>query len=104
MILAVTYFSAQVVLFMVQTYIEVMGIDFYAGHVHKAIQVLEAAENTLEFAPMIAIVFLGARMRALQHDAQPQEWAQHCMYAATGAMVLSFLTSIIVPLTLGGTT
>merc|ERR1719272_341607 len=52
---------------------------------------------------MLAILFLAARMRALQHDGQPQTWAQDCMFAATGAMCATTLLAIIVPLVLGGT-
>merc|ERR1719478_1817739 len=51
---------------------------------------------------MLSIVFLAARMRALQHDGQPQAWAQQCMFGATGAMCVTTLLAIIVPLVMGG--
>lgn len=51
---------------------------------------------------MLAILFLAARMRALQHDGQPQHWAQNCMYASTMAMCLTTVLAIAVPLALGG--
>jgi len=50
----------------------------------------------------LAILFLAARMRALQHDGQPQAWAQNCMYAATAAMCMTTVLAIVVPLVLGG--
>merc|ERR1719359_521888 len=52
---------------------------------------------------MLAVLFLAALMRALQHDAQPQVWAHSCMFASTGAMCVTALLGIAVPLTLGGT-
>jgi len=51
---------------------------------------------------MLSILFLAARMRALQHDGQPQKWAQDCMYAATYAMCTTTLLSILVPVVMGG--
>jgi len=103
MILSVVFFLTQLIIALCQTYTEFMGVDFYAGHIHKVIQVMNAAASTVEFAPMVAIVFLAARMRALQHNGQPQEWAQNCMYGATGALCLTTLMAIVVPMTLGGT-
>merc|ERR1719230_1611898 len=64
--------------------------------------VMNGAANTVEFGPMLAILFLAARMRALQHDGQPQAWAQNCMYACTGALGLTTILAIAVPLVLGG--
>jgi hypothetical protein len=52
---------------------------------------------------MISILFLAARMRALQHDGQPQAWAQNCMYASTYALMCTTSLAILVPVALGGT-
>merc|ERR1719253_1298149 len=101
MILVVVFFMTQLVIALCQTYIEMFG-DYYAGQFHKIIQVMNAAASTVEFAPMVSIVFLAARMRALQHNSQPQEWSQTCMYAATGALCLNTLLAIIVPCVWGG--
>merc|ERR1712159_4877 len=52
---------------------------------------LEGAICTMFFAPMMAVLFIGARMRALQMDpinGAPQAWAQNCMYACAGALQL----------------
>jgi len=102
MILTVVFFATQLVIALCQTYTDIVGVDYYAGHIHKVIQVMHAAASTVEFAPMVAIVFLAARMRAVQHDSQPQDWAHTSMYAATGALCLTALMSIVVPCTLGG--
>jgi len=97
MILAVVFFLTQFIIVLCQTYTEFMGVDFYAGYIHKIKKVMHDAERTMDFAPMLAIVFLAARMRALQHDSQPQAWAQSCMYASTGALCLTTLLAIIIP-------
>jgi hypothetical protein len=52
---------------------------------------LQLAENTVKFGPMLAVLFVAARMRALQMSYQkgsPQCWAQDSMYIACGALLL----------------
>jgi hypothetical protein len=58
---------------------------------------MQGAATSVEFAPQLSILFLAARMRCLQHDAQPEQWAQNCMFFSTGAMCLHALMSIVVP-------
>jgi len=98
MILAVVFFATQLVIALCRSYAEFTGVEF-----PKVVGLMNAACATVEFAPMLAILFLAARMRALQHDGQPEQWAQDCMYFATGAMCLTTLLSIAVPLAMGGT-
>jgi len=97
MILAVVFFATQLVIALCRSYAEFTGVEF-----PKVIGLMNAACTTVEFAPMLAILFLAARMRALQHDGQPQVWAQDCMYFSTCAMCFTTLLSIAVPLALGG--
>jgi len=98
MILAVVFFSTQVVIAACRSYTEFTGVEF-----PKIVGLMNAAATTVEFAPMLSILFLAARMRALQHNGQPQEWAQDCMYYSTGAMCLTTVLSMLVPVALGGT-
>merc|ERR1719160_1487715 len=52
---------------------------------------LQGAICTMFFAPMAAVLFIGARMRALQMDpinGAPQRWAQNCFYACTYAIMI----------------
>jgi hypothetical protein len=63
---------------------------------------MTAAINTTAFAPMLAIVFLAARMRALQHGSQPQKEAQDAMYASTAALVGTTMLAVVVPFFLHG--
>jgi len=97
MILAVVFFATQLVIALCRSYAELTGVEF-----PKVIGLMNAACTTVEFAPMLAILFLAARMRALQHDGQPQAWAQNCMYFSTYAMMCTTALSIAVPLVLGG--
>merc|ERR1719456_1616882 len=67
---------------------------------------LQGAICTMFFAPMMAVLFIGARMRALQMDpinGAPQRWAQNCFYACTYAVMLQCIMAIATPLVLGGT-
>merc|ERR1719162_827477 len=98
MILAVVFFLTQLVIALCRSYAEYSGVEF-----PKVVGMMNAAATTVEFAPMLAILFLAARMRALQHDGQPQAWAQNCMYLATFAMCFTTLCAMAVPLALGGT-
>jgi len=63
------------------------------------------AVKAMNFAPMLAILFIGARMRALQMDpihGHPQRWAQNCFYMCTYAVVAQTLISIVIPLVMQG--
>merc|ERR1719253_976893 len=93
----VVFFATQLVIAICRSYAEFTGVEF-----PKIVGMMNAAASTVEFAPMLAILFLAARMRALQHDGQPQAWAQNCMYFATFAMCMTTALSIAVPLALGG--
>jgi len=98
MILAVVFFATQLVIALCRSWGEFTGKEF-----PKIIGMMNAAAATVEFAPMLAILFLAARMRALQHDGQPQAWAQNCMYFSTYAMCFTTLLAIAVPVAMGGT-
>jgi hypothetical protein len=67
--------------------------------------VMEQAALTVNMAPMLCILFLGARMRALQMDpinGSPQRWAQNCFYMCTYALMANTLLAILVPLVMSG--
>jgi len=55
-----------------------------------------AASECMRKAPMFAVIFLAARMRALQLDppyGMPPPWAQKCFYGVTAAMALECLAT-----------
>merc|ERR1719335_290871 len=65
------------------------------------------AADTLAMAPMLSVLFLAARMRALQMDpigGNPQKWAQNCFYACTYALICQTALACIVPLFLSACT
>merc|ERR1719388_758684 len=54
---------------------------------------------------MLAVLFIGARMRALNMDpinGNPQKWAQNCFFMCTYALLAQTLCSVAVPLVLQG--
>merc|ERR1719199_392406 len=98
MILATAFFATQLIIAVCRTYTEFVGVEF-----PKIVGLMNSAANTMEFAPMLSILFLAARMRALQHDGQPQVWAQECMYAATWSLCVTTVMACAVPAVMGGT-
>merc|ERR1719272_1853066 len=65
-------------------------MQFYAG--------VEAARATVMFCPMLAILFVACRMRALQmtdNKGAPQSWAQDGMFMATWATLISLSMCLI---------
>merc|ERR1719389_728793 len=71
----------------------------------KLANVFNMSTNTVNFAPMLCILFIGARMRALQLDPKfgnPQPWAQNCFYLCTYSVLVQLLLVFAVPYFLGG--
>merc|ERR1719224_318274 len=63
------------------------------------------ATLSINFAPMLAVLFIGARMRALQMDpvnGKPQTWAQNCFFMCTYALALQTALCVVIPVVLGG--
>merc|ERR1719265_2317475 len=61
-----------------------------ANFTSKAENALMTATASMNFAPMLAVLFLAARMRALNMDpiaGSPQKWAQNCFYMCTYALL-----------------
>merc|ERR1719316_2527529 len=59
----------------------------------------------MNFAPMLAVLFIGARMRALQMDpvnGAPQKWAQNCFFMCTYALMAQTCLCVAIPVVLGG--
>merc|ERR1719171_2603308 len=55
---------------------------------------IEAAKTTLQFAPMLSILFVTTRMYALlitDKKGAPQAWVQDGMYMATWSLLISFV-------------
>merc|ERR1719359_2273901 len=100
MILTSMYFLVYAGIQFGKTFQSFSGVDS-----SKLTGALQGAVCTMFFAPMMAVLFIGARMRALQMDpinGAPQRWAQNCFYACTYALMLQTILAITVPLLLGG--
>merc|ERR1719421_1767657 len=75
------------------------------GYIHTLEKALDAATMSINFAPMLAVLFIGARMRALQMDpvnGAPQKWAQNCFFMCTYALALQTTLCVVIPVVLGG--
>merc|ERR1719482_1667777 len=62
---------------------------------------MENLRATAAFCPMLAILFVGTRMRALfltNQRGAPQGYAQDGMYMATWAVLIQFLMVLLIPL------
>merc|ERR1719159_1644825 len=106
--LTVQYFTVYLALFICITIKQFSPnltiMDFLIG-------VFEAGQKTVMFAPMLSMLFIGARMRALQltkaadgtipKTAGPQPWAQQAMFLATWSVLVQLVMAMLVPLLTG---
>merc|ERR1740117_2400884 len=85
MILSTVYFLTYLINWSVRSSTEKGG---ERQHIRNAAQ---CAVNSVQKAPMMAILFLASRMRALQLDpphGMPPLWAQACFFTMTGMLIL----------------
>merc|ERR1719191_2152789 len=76
--------------------------------IRRLINLFGVAREPVMFAPMLAILFIGCRMRALQltkaddgtipTSAGPQPWAQMAMYASSLSVLLQVMIVVLVNL------
>jgi len=100
MILSCQYFIVYGGIQVARTFTQFSGMKFT-----KFENAMMTATNSMNFAPMLAVLFIAARMRALNMDpinGNPQKWAQNCFYMCTYAVLAQTLLSIAVPLVLQG--
>merc|ERR1719387_2148637 len=75
---------------------------FYRGRKTFSIRTLESAVPSVKLCPMLAILFVGARMRALQMDlTAPPAWAQLSFYVATYAVMVQTICAVLTPVLTG---
>merc|ERR1719395_423776 len=89
MILASMYFLVYAGIQFGETFKSFSGVDS-----SKLTGALQGAICTMFFAPMMAVLCIGARMRALQMDpinGNPQRWAQNCFYACSYAIMIQVI-------------
>jgi hypothetical protein len=105
--LTVQYFFIYLVLFICITAKQFSDADV----LDSCIWIFEGAQKTVMFAPMLSMLFIGARMRALQltkatdgtipPSAGPQRWAQDGMFLSTWSVLIQLIMTILVPICTG---
>merc|ERR550537_2079549 len=95
--LATQFFLVYLGVALIKTTVELSGpSDFLT----KMGGLFTLAKFTVNFAPMLCILFIGARMRALQMDPKhgnPQKWAQNCFYMCAYSVMIQTLLVIVMP-------
>merc|ERR1719473_1164996 len=93
--LTVQFFVIYTMIWIAITVKELTGWEW-----HFITNTMENAKGTLAFCPMLAILFVGTRMRAMtltNWQGAPQGWAQDGMYMATWAVLIQFLMVLLIP-------
>merc|ERR1719399_1901128 len=96
--LATQFFVVYLGVALVKTTVELGGASPFLV---KMQGLFTLAKFTVNFAPMLCILFIGARMRALQMDPKhgnPQKWAQNCFYMCAYSVMIQTLLVIVMPL------
>merc|ERR1719387_2945988 len=99
--LTVQFFSVYLGIWIAETVRNYVGTYWIMT---KLSQLMDNAKGTINFCPMLAILFVGTRMRALQitnNKGAPQGWVQDGMYMATWAVLIQFIMCLVVPLATG---
>jgi len=94
------FFIVYLVVAIARTIMEVAGSS---PLLTKVVGAFTMAKLTVNFAPMLCILFIGARMRALQMDPKngnPQRWAQYCFYLCTYSVMVQCILVVAAPLLL----
>merc|ERR1719194_308297 len=95
--LTTMFFSVYFLVALTKTAVELTGDSPF---LQKLAGLLVLARYTVNFCPMLAILFIGTRMRALQIDPKhgsPQRWAQMCFYACTASVCVQTILVLIMP-------
>jgi hypothetical protein len=95
--LATQFFLVYLGCALVKTAVELSGPSPFLT---KMGGLLTLARYTVNFAPMLCILFIGARMRALQMDPKhgnPQKWAQTCFYMCAYSVMIQTILVIVMP-------
>merc|ERR1719421_2866110 len=98
------YFLIYALLWIFITVEDFMGAVGGSLDLTAAKDAIESAKSTVQFAPMIAVLFVATRMRALQmtdNKGAPQGWCQDGMYLATWSILIQFMMCLIMPIFTG---
>lgn len=93
------YFGIYLVLQIIETFHQ---FGYKSQHSQNLLGALKLCEITVAFAPMLCILFIGARMRALQIGTEPQQWAKDCFFYCAYAILAQLILIVVTVLFLGG--
>merc|ERR1719390_60808 len=74
--------------------------EFTGWEWHFITNAMENAKGTIAFCPMLSILFVATRLRAMtltNWKGAPQGWAQDGMYMATWSILIQFLMVLLIP-------
>merc|ERR1719262_678188 len=94
--LTVQFFFIYIMLWVAMTVKEFTGWEW-----HFISNAMENAKGTIAFCPMLSILFVATRLRAMtltNWKGAPQGWAQDGMYMATWAIGIQFFMVLLIPL------
>ena len=77
------------------------GLQHDKSAVQKA---LKSGAETMFYAPMVCLMFVGFRMRVLQltkGTGNPQDWVRWCMIAVTYSITVNTIMVMLIPLVTG---
>merc|ERR1719263_1300146 len=95
--LTVQFFAVYLLIWVLWT-LKQCRIAALEGFLDVALPTMEAARRTVQFCPMLAVLFLGLRLRALQltgGEGAPQRWAQWAMVLATFAVLAQVVLVLV---------
>merc|ERR1719311_1951978 len=99
--LTIQYMIVYTALALARTAAKSLGVDYGKTPV---LQILQTATYTVNFAPMLAILFLACRMRVTwltQGKGNPPEYVQVAMYCSTYAVLAMTLCVCVIPIFTG---
>merc|ERR1719421_1868788 len=95
--LTVQFFAVYLLLFVVQR-AKMFAPEKFTPMLTSVEDLLQSMAITCEFCPMLAILFVGVRMRALELTDQkgaPPGWVQDAMFGATFAVLAQLLLCLL---------
>merc|ERR1719440_735165 len=96
--LTIQYMVIYTALGVCRTYLDFQGQSHDSSPLQKA---LKHASETVFYAPMVCMMFVGFRMRVLQLSkgtGDPQDWVRFSMQAVTYSILANTLLVLLVPL------
>merc|ERR1719265_218526 len=96
--LTIQYMVVYTALGICRSYLDFTGVSHESSAIQKA---LKSASETMFYAPMVCMMFVGFRMRVLQltkGTGNPQDWVRFAMQAVTYSILANTLLVLLSPL------